>query len=100
MALSTKSAWPAADEMPELPDGIKPCPACGMLIEKVGGDHQVMCGCLAKPAGGTLAKALAGGGCGHCWNFDTGAPLEYGKPGQPFNERQTKFKAGGKAEAV
>ena len=31
---------------------VKGCPACGNLIEKVDGDHQVMCGCEAKPAGG------------------------------------------------
>jgi hypothetical protein len=41
------------------------CPACGMVISKEGGDDQVMCGCEAQPAGGTLEKALAGGGCGH-----------------------------------
>ena len=69
----------------------KGCPGCGNVIEKVDGDHQVMCGCEAKPAGGTMAKALAGGGCGHCFNFTTGAPIEYGRPGNPYNERQVYF---------
>ena len=59
----------------ELPPGIKACPACGMLIEKIDGDHQVMCGCEARPAGGTYQKAIAGGGCGHEFNFATLAPL-------------------------
>ena len=51
-----------------------------------------MCGCEAKPAGGTMAKALAGGGCGHCFSFKDGKPLEYGKPGEPYNERQIYFR--------
>ena len=29
----------------ELPPNIKQCPACGMLLEKVGGDNTMMCGC-------------------------------------------------------
>ena len=70
---------------------VKGCPACGSLIEKIDGDHQVMCGCEAKPAGGTLAKALAGGGCGHCWDFRNGNAIEHGKPGQPYNERQVYY---------
>lgn len=76
----------------ELPDNIKQCPACGMLIEKISGDHQVMCGCEARPAGGTYQKALAGGGCGHEFNFETLAPLGTGKPGEPANERQRFFR--------
>ena len=52
---------------------------------------HVVCGCEAKPAGGTLEKALAGGGCGHEFNFMTGAPLGTGKRGQPDNDRQYKF---------
>jgi len=74
---------------------VKGCPACGNLIEKVDGDHQVMCGCEAKPAGGTIAKALAGGGCGHCWDFRNGSAIEYGKPGQPYNERQVYYQPQG-----
>ena len=46
-------------------------PACNFLIIKDGGDHQMMCGCEAAPAGGTMAKALAGGGCGHKFSWDT-----------------------------
>lgn len=38
-----------AKEAPlQLPPGIKACPACGMLIEKVGGDDNVMCGCEVR----------------------------------------------------
>ena len=70
---------------------VKGCPACGSLIEKIDGDHQVMCGCEAKPAGGTLAKALAGGGCGHEWSWKDGRPLGGGRPGHPINERQVYF---------
>ena len=75
----------------ELPPGIKACPACGMLIEKIDGDRQVMCGCEARPAGGTYQKAIAGGGCGHEFNFATLAPLGCGSPGAPANERQVYF---------
>ena len=74
-----------------LPPGIKPCPACGMLLEKISGDSTMMCGCEARPAGGTTAKAIAGGGCGHEFNFDTLAPIAYGRPGNPAHPRQTRF---------
>ena len=67
------------------------CPACGMVISKEGGDDQVMCGCEAQPAGGTLEKAFAGGGCGHQFNYSTLQPLGIGKPGEPANDRQWKF---------
>ena len=41
-----------AEEAPlQLPPGIKACPACGMLIEKVGGDDNVMCGCEVRCGG-------------------------------------------------
>jgi len=70
----------AAEEPPlQLPPGIKACPACGMLIEKIDGDDNVMCGCEAKAAGGTYEKALKGGGCGHCWNWKTLAPVACGR---------------------
>ena len=59
------------------------CPACGFVIIKNGGDDQMMCGCEAKPAGGTMEKALKGGGCGHQFNFRTGAPLGEGRMGHP-----------------
>ena len=58
-----------------LGDQATQCPACGFVIIKNGGDDQMMCGCEAKPAGGTMQKALQGGGCGHQFNFTTGAPL-------------------------
>jgi hypothetical protein len=74
-----------------LPENIKRCPACGILIEKIDGDEEVMCGCEAKPAGGTYEKALRGGGCGHMFNFRTLAPIGVGKPGQPANERHVNF---------
>merc|ERR1711991_423106 len=45
--------------------------------------------------GGTIAKALAGGGCGHCWDFRDGSAIGYGKPGQPFNARQVYYKSQG-----
>ena len=67
------------------------CPACGMVILKHGGDDQMMCGCEAAPAGGTMDKALRGGGCGHMFNFRSGRPLGQGKPGQPANARQWRF---------
>jgi len=67
------------------------CPACGMVILKHGGDDQMMCGCEAAPAGGTMDKALRGGGCGHMFNFRSGRPLGQGRPGQPANARQWKF---------
>jgi len=30
------------------------CPACGVVMEKISGDNSMMCGCEAKPAGGTM----------------------------------------------
>jgi hypothetical protein len=38
-----------------------------------------------------MEKALRGGGCGHQFNFRTGAPLGEGRMGHPVNERQWKF---------
>ena len=37
------------------------CPACNIIIEKIGGDDNMMCGCEARAAGGNMKKALAGG---------------------------------------
>merc|ERR1711972_375395 len=74
-----------------LSPNIKQCPACGILIEKIDGNEEVMCGCEAKPAGGTYEKALRGGGCGHMFNFDTLAPMGVGRPGELANERQVRF---------
>lgn len=76
----------------QLPDSIRACPACGLLMEKISGDDTMMCGCEARPAGGTYERALANGGCGHEFNFATLAPLGTGKPGEPANERQVRFR--------
>ena len=73
------------------PEHAKQCPACGTVIMKYDGDDTMMCGCEAGPAGGTMEKALLGGGCGHEFNFGTGAPIGAGRPGEPANERQWKF---------
>ena len=62
-----------------------------MLIERAGGNELMMCGCEARPAGGTLEKAWRNGGCGHEWDWNTGAPRGVGKPGEPANERQINF---------
>ena len=78
--------------LPQLPDNIKACPACGILMEKISGDDTMMCGCEARPAGGTFEKAWAAGGCGHEFNFRTLAPLGVGKPGEPHNARQVYFR--------
>ena len=75
----------------QLPPGVKACPACGMLIEKVGGDDTVMCGCEAKAAGGSYEKALRGGGCGHQFNFRTLGAVGVGRPGNPANAKQVLF---------
>jgi hypothetical protein len=75
----------------QLPPGIKACPACGMLIEKIGGDDNVMCGCEARAAGGTYEKALKGGGCGHEFNFKSLAPVGTGRLGHPANAKQVLF---------
>ena len=79
------------EEVLELPPGIKACPACGILLEKVSGDSSMMCGCEARAAGGTTEKAIAGGGCGHEFDFDTLAPIAYGRPGNPAHPRQRRF---------
>ena len=97
--LPGKAAEPEPEAQPALrrelsialPPGIKACPACSMLIEKVGGDDNVMCGCEAKAAGGTYQKALAAGGCGHEFNFQTLEPVDTGRPGAPVNDRQVNF---------
>ena len=44
-----------------LPHNMKQCPACNIIIEKIGGDDNMMCGCEARAAGGNMKKALAGG---------------------------------------
>ena len=54
------------------------CPGCGAVIMKDGGDDTMMCGCEARPAGGTMEKAMLGGGCGHEFDFRTlGAAHEF-----------------------
>jgi len=70
-----------------LPENMKRCPACNILIEKVSGNDQMMCGCESRPAGGTLEKAINGGGCGHEFNFSTFESFGQGMPGAPINDR-------------
>ena len=77
--------------MQTLGDTCCECPACGTLIVKNGGDDNLMCGCEAKAAGGTMAKALAGGGCGLQFNFKTLQPIADGAPGKPANDRQWRY---------
>ena len=67
------------------------CPGCGIVIVKNGGDDNLMCGCEAEAAGGTMAKALAGGGCGLKFNFTTKNIIGNGRPGAPMNDRQWRF---------
>jgi len=45
-----------------------------------------------------MAKALAGGGCGHEFDFRTKAPHGSGKPGEPANDRQENFRKLGIAQ--
>ena len=95
VALQHRPSQEEVDELlAALGDEATTCPACGNIIIKNGGDNQMMCGCEAKPAGGTMEKALAGGGCGHMFDFNTGAPLGNGSIGNPINDRQWKFKVG------
>ena len=60
-----------------------------------------MCGCEARPAGGTYDKAWRRGGCGYIYNFETGQPMGQGEPGHGWpghpanhagNERQVHFR--------
>jgi hypothetical protein len=67
------------------------CPACGFLIEKAEGDDSMMCGCEARPAGGTLEKAFLSGGCGHEFHYRTLAAQGTGAQDDPANNRQWKF---------
>ena len=100
----TVAATPAATEekmdSPELvagmdelvlPEGIKQSPCCGILVQRISGSAEMMCGCEAKPAGGNLFKALRGGGCGHEWNWDTLAAIAFGAPGAPAHPRQSNY---------
>ncbi len=69
------------------------CPGCGQVIVRNGGDNNVMCGCEAEAAGGTMAKALAGGGCGACFDTVTLKIInpKNGDHSRPANGRQWKF---------
>ena len=84
-------ANPEPEEAIELPPGMKQCPGCGIIVQRISGDASMMCGCEARIAGGTLFKALRGGGCGHEWNWDSLEPLDYGAPGAPAHPRQTRY---------
>ena len=51
----------------------KPCPNCGMMIQKNGGCHIVMCGAYAH---GKMSEALRNGGCGYMFDWNTGKPTK------------------------
>ena len=51
----------------------KPCPNCGMMIEKNEGCDYMMCGTTSH---GSLAKAIANGGCGYMFSWNTGKPIK------------------------
>jgi len=65
---------PPPSQQLELPPNMKQCPACDVLLEKVGGDDTFTCG-----------------NCKHRFNFATLAPLGNGMPGAPANGRQVNF---------
>ena len=75
-----------------LPPTMKRCPGCGIIIEKIGVGDAIICGCEPRSKGGDEQKALKNGGCGHEFNFKTLAAISNGKPGDPANERQVRFK--------
>eukprot|EP00930_Biecheleria_cincta_P039180 TRINITY_DN26953_c0_g2_i1.p1 TRINITY_DN26953_c0_g2~~TRINITY_DN26953_c0_g2_i1.p1 ORF type:complete len:503 (-),score=53.73 TRINITY_DN26953_c0_g2_i1:169-1677(-) len=70
---------------------LRSCPACGIYIENIDGGEAMMCGCESRRSGGTYEKAIAGGGCGHEFNWNTLEPIGCGEFGQPANERQVNF---------
>ena len=70
----------------------KKCPACSMFIEKNEGCSSMMCGTRAH---GRVEDALRNGGCAHEFDWNSMRPLKNGQPGQPFNDRQVNFRAGG-----
>jgi uncharacterized protein with PIN domain len=37
-----------------LPLNMKRCPGCGIIIEKISGDDNVMCGCEPRVQGGNI----------------------------------------------
>ena len=45
-----------------LPPGMKQCPACNIIIEKAGGDDNILCGCEAKAAGGDSVRIFVSAG--------------------------------------
>ena len=46
----------------------KPCPGCGLLMQKTEGCQLIMCGTVAH---GKVADALRNGGCAYVWHWDT-----------------------------
>lgn len=68
----------------------KECPACGRFIEKAAGCHVMQCG--GNGAHKDLNTCLRAGGCGHEFDWNTLKPMRLGKPGEPANERQVRFK--------
>jgi len=51
----------------------KHCPNCGAFVQKNGGCNIMMCGTTAH---GRLADALAHGGCGHLFHWDSLKPAK------------------------
>ena len=52
----------------------------------------MMCGTRAH---GRVEDALRNGGCAHEFDWNSMRPLNNGRPGQPFNDRQVNFRTGG-----
>lgn len=52
---------------------MKPCPACGLLLEKNAGCDYMMCG---DSAHGSIANAVRNGGCAFAFKWSSMKPLE------------------------
>ena len=76
-----------------MPPNIRPCLACGILIEKIDGDDEVMCGCEAGRRDvreGVAAGAATSGILRQAsrWGKVNGGMAA----GHPANERQVHFR--------
>ena len=71
----------------------KECPACGSFIQKAEGCHIMQCGGMG--AHKDMNTCLRAGGCGHEFDWNTMAPMRFGKPGEPANDRQVRFRRHG-----
>ena len=72
--------------------GGKECPGCGFFIQKAEGCHIMQCGGFG--AHKDMETCMRNGGCGHEFDWNSMQPLRFGKPGEPANERQVRFKRG------